>query len=91
MNFEWSLLTLKPRMNATATNSTQELRLAASASVDEDDLDDDSFEFSWDCENGSGDPCFSRAGDSLLGLASSVSEAVLSIPAGSLPIGELLQ
>lgn len=86
------LVEIFPRMLYMYGNQllhTQALRLDALASVDEDDPDDVSFEFSWGCENGSGGSCFSRGGEPLLGLASSVGEAVLAIPAGSLPIGKL--
>lgn len=67
----------------------QAFRLDASASVDEDDLDDGSFEFRWYCENASGGSCLSQAGELLMDLASGVREAVLSIPSGSLPIRKL--
>ena len=63
------------------------MQLDASASVDEDDLDL-SFEFSWYCENGSGGTCLSRTGETLLEMSPSVNEAVLSVPAGSLPVGK---
>lgn len=60
-------------------------------SVDEDDVDDDPFEFAWYCDNGSGGACLSRAGEPVLGLASSTQEAALYIPAGALPVGKLLE
>lgn len=67
------------------------MQLDASASVDDDAIDEDSFEFSWYCDDGSGVFCLSRAGETLLNSASSVSEAALFIPAGSLPIGTHLE
>lgn len=65
----------------------QTLRLDASSSVDEDDLDTD-FDFHWYCEDNAGGACVSRTGETLQ-LSSFVGEAVLSLPAGSLPAGEL--
>lgn len=75
---------------ATPNNACQQaLQLDASASVDEDTIDDEPFEFGWYCENSAGGACLSRNGEALLDLASSASEAALYIPAGSLPIGKL--
>ena len=56
--------------------------------MDEDALNDVSFEYSWHCENVSGGTCLSRTGAMLLEMPSSVNEAVLSVSAGSLPIGK---
>lgn len=58
----------------------------ASASVDDDDIHVD-FDFSWYCEDGAGDTCISRTGETL-DLSPFVGEAVLVLPAGSLPAGE---
>lgn len=69
----------------------QALLLDASGSVDEDNIEDDPFEFGWYCENSSGGACLSRTGEALFDLASGAHEAVLSIPAGSLPIGKLVE
>ena len=66
--------------------SPQALQLDASASVDEDDVDTD-FEFRWYCEDTAGGTCMTRAGETL-DLSSFADEAVLFLPAGSLPSGE---
>ncbi len=68
--------------------SPQDTQLDASGSLDEDGVDDVSFAFSWYCDNGSGGACLSPTGENLLETYTSTNEAVLHVPAGSLPIGK---
>lgn len=70
-----------------ATTTPQALQLDASVSVDDDDIDIE-FDFRWYCEDGAGGTCLTRTGGHLE-LSSFVGEAVLFLPAGSLPAGEL--
>lgn len=65
----------------------QALQLDASASVDDDGLDDVPFEFSWYCETESGGVCVSQMGQDL-DESLVMNESMLAIPAGYLPIGE---
>lgn len=79
-------------MMATPNNvCRQALQLDASGSVDEDNLADDPFEFDWYCENRSGGACLSPSGGALLDLVPRANEAALYVPAGSFPIGKLLE
>ena len=65
----------------------QPLELDASASVDDDDLDI-AFDFDWHCADASsGGPCVAPSGET---LDTSSQAAFFSLPAGSLPIGNLL-
>ncbi|CAM9207243.1 unnamed protein product, partial [Ectocarpus fasciculatus] len=65
---------------------SQVLKLDASASVDDDDIATIPFDFTWRCESHSGDICVSGTGQTL-DISSSENEAILSIPANSLPTG----
>lgn len=58
--------------------------------MDDDGIDEIPFEFTWYCENDFGGGCVSRTGQNL-DESLIVNETVLSIPAGYLPIGELLE
>lgn len=69
------------------TDRRQALQLDASASVDLDEIDELSFDYTWHCENGSGGDCVSQAGDTV-DMSSSSNGAELTIAAGSLPIGK---
>lgn len=72
----------------TATpQSPQGLQRDASASVDDDDLGID-FDFRWYCEDSAGGTCVSGTGGTL-DISAFGGEAVLLLPAGSLPAGKL--
>jgi len=66
----------------------QPLYLDAGGSLDEDNIGIIPFEFSWSCEDKAGDVCVSLEGEAL-DLELLADEAFLSIPAATLPIGEL--
>lgn len=72
------------------TERPQALQLDASASVDDDDIATIPFDFTWRCESQSGDICISGTGQTL-NVSSSENEAILSIPANSLPTGKLMK
>lgn len=79
--------TLRPR--SYHHNPAQALQLDASASIDDDDVDI-GFDFRWYCEDIAGGTCVSRTGETLE-LSSFMGAAVLFLPAGSLPAGELVE
>lgn len=56
--------------------------------MDDDNVGELAFDFAWHCETDSGGACLSREGGGL-DMSPSVNDAVLSIPAESLPIGKL--
>lgn len=68
-------------------HSPKALKLNASASVDDDNIDID-FDYRWYCEDNAGGTCSSSTGETLE-LSSFMGEAVLVLPAGSLPAGEV--
>lgn len=59
----------------------------ASTSVDEDEVTFLAFNYGWRCEDLSGDVCVSTTGE-LLDVSAFANGGVVSIPAGSLEIGE---
>lgn len=70
--------------------STKVLKLNASATIDEDDLDILPFDFDWSCQDDSGDLCVSQAGTAL-DMASFATDEVLTLPKETLPAGETHQ
>ena len=75
-------------MTRKLSRFSQILYLNASESVDDDQMDDGTpLEFTWKCTDDTGAECES-ASRSILDMASFSSGELLTIPAGTLPIGE---